>query len=1436
MRRLTGWIGIFLLSTILMAQPPETVSMLRDAFPVSQLKPGMKGYGLSVFKGTQIERFEVEVVGVLENANFGRPLVLIKMRGGPITGRQANIIAGMSGSPVFINGKILGAVAYGFAFPREPHGLVTPLEDMLTTFDPRLNVRQRASLTTPRVVRRPIRLAGRLYAGVHIGLQPPAAPNLAWARPLMTPLMVSGLSPRGLERLRKKLEPYGLMPVMAPGGAGKPIKVRFEPGAAFGAALATGDLDFTAIGTLTYRKGDYVLAFGHPFFGAGETEMPITAAEIIDVFPSYLASFKLGNRAQTLGTVYHDGAFAVAGQLRRNARMMPVRMRITNAQTGVTRTYRCELFRNALFTPLLVETAALEFIWRVYFAMGDATATVRWTLKTQPYGEIRYENRLFSDMAVEGAALQDLSYVLGLLQGAPDRKVELEGLEMEVVIQPGRHTAFIERLTTDKGAYRPGETVRATAWVRPANAPSALTPYPFTFRIPYDATPGRYTLQVASGGEGAGVPAGLPMGLVRVLMGGGGGGTPTTEQMLREFQRRERNHQLVATLSMQVMGATVQGEPLYQMPPLMREILTSPRASGIQPEPDQMKQVQSTDWVLQGSQMLFLTVLPPEDSEGVPFGAPSLSPGMVLPSPMPAEQPGESEGFETVVSLEPGISELPETAEVSERFATELPTMPGQPPSEAQRKRETPVSRAPKRWALTDFRTLSRGKMEGVAVTTDGILQPAPRPQLLARLELDYIWCLARDARGNLYAGGGAPARLVVVNPDGTTQRMLNLPGLMATAATVAPDNTLHIGVSPEGTIHRLKNGNLELLTRTGARYINALLMTEDRLYIATGVPARLLVWDGSTLRELLRSDEAHFTALARDAAGNLYVGTSERGIVYRLSPFGLANVVADLREPTVSALGCDGQGNLYIGTMPAGNLYRLSPDGVLKPLHPQGRLSIRAMLVQGDTLYALTADSLYSMRCGSTHEPLTLLLRQPLELVCAAGSTPLTLASAYEAQLWNLLEGEAPAEPKSRLEGEAPAEPKGGVYLSPVLDAGQLARWGVIRWNALVPDGAQVEIQTRSGNTREPDASWSAWSAPYTNPEGSPILSPPARFLQVRVRLSGKPAPEVRSLALTYLPANRPPEVQLTSPKPYAVWSDKQTIRWTARDPDGDALRFEVQISSDGGKSWQKLKDTVRAPSDQPDLPDLSDPAKMMQQLQQALESSPDIPAEVRAQIEQQAPELIRQMQAAMKQLPAAALPTPSAPAPTEPTPPVAPRQMEWDTTKTPDGIYLLRLKASDQPASPADYAEVYTPPVPVVICNTPPALSVRQDRLKVNDDRTVELSGYALQVFRSPQSDRSNQSDKSDSAPKHTPRNSVPIVGVQYRIDKGEWLSAEPLNGLFDSAFEIFRLKTEPLEPGEHTLTIKAFNAAGKSIEQELKFKIPAEPKEKRDASSPK
>ncbi|MDW8106095.1 MAG: SpoIVB peptidase S55 domain-containing protein [Armatimonadota bacterium] len=1412
--RLLWKLALVCLSGIALAQPelPDVRAMMRDVFPVARVKPGMRGYGLTVFKGTNIERFEVEVVGVLENANFGRPLVMIRMKGGPITERNAMVIAGMSGSPIFIEGKILGAIAYGFSFPREPVALVTPLEDMLTNIHPKAAT-QMADLRQPRIINQPVQIGGKRYAGVYIGHEQPSAPNVAWARPLMTPLMVSGLSGRAMKLLKERLEPYGLMPVVAPGGnTNRVVNTQFEPGAAVGAPLATGDIDLTAIGTLTYRKGDYVLAFGHPFIGLGKMEVPMTAAEIIDVFSSYARSFKLGNRAQTLGAMYYDGAFAIAGRMGQQARMMPIRMRVVNTETGIQREFRCEVMRHPFFVDLLMLIAAIEFVDRVHFGVGDATAAIRWRLATRPFGEIRFENRVATSDFIADAAISDLLTVLFILRDAPEQQVELESLEMEVVIQPGRGTALIESVQLDKSVYRPGERVEATVRVRPADGTPAQT-YTLSMRLPADAFPGRYILQVSAPAGGIGTGFFAPF--LFLLGEGGGTSTPDTAQRLREFLRRERNNQLVATLNLPFPTLSVEGTPLEQLPPLMRSVLQGQRLSRVQLTADRIKQVIDTPYVLQGVQTVTITVLPPEAGRG--------------PFPTPFVQVGFGEdGAATHDDEAPHSPPTPEGIEFpapevhAEGGAPSALPMPEVPPEAAQAKRERPVSRAVRLWQPSGFEALRRGKLEGVALHADGTLRLGVAPTSEQRMPLEYVWSAALGNDGALFLGGGVRGQVVRLASEPTVVAA-GLPGVFATALTYADDGTLYVGLSPEGAIARVREGKSEVVLRLEARYVNALAWRNGTLYIATGVPAMVLAWDGNALRPLLTSDEAHFCALAVGSDGVVYAGTSERGIVYRIMPTGASTPIADLREPSVIALATDAQGNLYIAGTPSGGLYRWTVESGLQPVQPPLRRSWRSLLRHENTLYALTENEVYMLNLAEAgSKPVLLFRKDSVQFVSASiGAGKLYLVSA-DGRVLTL---------NQHTEG---------IYLSPVLDAGAPARWGTIRWSATVPSNTEVIVQTRSGNTREPDATWSDWTTSYPNPEGSQILSPTAQYLQVRVILKGNAefSPVVHQLSVSYLPANRPPEVQLVGIKPYAALSGKQVVRWRGRDPDGDTLRFEVQLSRDGGQTWQPLKDGKSSPSDKlPQGLPLPAPADGVQITK--LDISEAVPPEVREQMRQQLQQMVQQgIQATQTSAPS----TPSEPsAPEEAQPPTpAQNQQPWDTTQTPDGVYLVRVMATDQPASPTDYAVAYSPVVPVVVCNTPPVLLVNERNLRVDEKGVVELTGFVLQYFSEAarNSQTSAEQASEEGAPqsnnkRRMPQHSIPIVGVQYKVGNGEWLSAEPLDGVFDSAFEAFRVRTEALPAGAHTLTIKAFNAAGGSTETQQKVKVERKPSENRPQS---
>lgn len=1378
---------------------PDVRPMLRDVFPVSQLKPGMRGYGLTVFKGTQIERFEVEVVGVLENALYGYPLVVIMMHGGPITERGAMVIAGMSGSPIFIEGKIVGALAYGFGFPKEPIALVTPLEAMLTNLHPRAES-QIAALRGGHLIRKPVRLAGVRYAGVYIGHEPPTTPNVAWARPLMTPIMVSGVSPRTMKYLEAIFKPYGLTPLMAPGGStAKQVPVRFEPGAAVGTPLATGDIDLTAIGTLTYRRGDYVLAFGHPFLGLGAVQMPMHAAEIVDVFSSYLSSFKLGNRAQPLGAIYYDGAFAVAGRMGQRAPMIPMHARISHPARALQREFHCEVFNHPMFTSPIALIAATEFLERVHFDMGEASATVRWRLQTRPFGEISYENRVATRDSLAFAALGDLNYVLNLLLNAREQKYALERIDLEIEVHAGKGAAVIDSLQVDRFTYRPGERIEATVQVRTRDG--SVDTYRTHLRLPADMMPGRYMLQVSAGGGGVPTSA---SGLLALLLGEGMlGSGGDTESQLRAFLNRERNHQMVITLNLPFPTISVGGVPLLQPPPPLRSVFLSPRVSQAQQTPDRIKQVVDTPHVLEGAQSVMITVLPADTGTG-------RSPIAQFASlPFAEEQEVQTETDASEVSLPQGgetvVSEYPSSLQgesPSPLPATEVGTRPD----------TRTVSRAARQWQPNRFEQLRRGSLEGAGLGMDGTICPSVVPRTLPSAPMGFVWSIESDGTGGLLLGGGdSRARIVAISGESSGQTYPTLPGAFVTALARHEDDTLYAGLSPEGVLCRVKPDGYEIVARLDAHYVNALRWHAGVLYIATGAPAQILAWDGTTLRQLLTTDETHFSALAIGADGTVYAGTSERGMVYRIEPAGAIRPVATLSEPSVVALTADAQGNLYIASAPSGQIYRWTPTGGLTPLRSDLKREWRALILHEDHLYALTPDEVYQIPLGAdTVQPALIFRQQGLQLIGGVVGKRLLLASV-----------------DGRLHALEPADE--GVYLSPVLDAGAPARWGALRWSASLPDGAQLVLQTRSGNTPEPDARWSPWTTAYENAEGSTILSPPAQYLQVRVQLKG--GATLHRFSVSYMPQNRPPTVELLGITPYQAVSDKHTLRWRGHDPDNDTLCYEVQIARDGSTEWEPLKNGQKIQASgtfTPDAPSHID-----------ISATEDIPEDLREQLRQEMsqiqaqlnPNLVKQLSTNIK-MEFTEISSEDA-AESEGTPsraerPDAKTQFVWDTTKMPDGVYLLRVMATDEPASPTDCATVYSPAVPIVVCNTPPVVSVRERDIKVSAEGIVELSGIALQYFeeRASASAENKGESGANARNRRILRQSAPIVGVQYQIGEGDWFSAEPLDGMFDSAFEPFRIRTKPLPAGEHTLRLKVFNGAGKSAVVEQKVSVPLQP----------
>lgn len=444
--------------------------------PVSEVRAGMRGYGKTVFKGDTIERFEIEVLDVMRN-NFPRQDQILIRCYGPVC-EKANVIAGMSGSPIYIDDKVIGALAYAWGFEKEAIAGVTPIEVMLA--DARLP--------------REIAEGGGAGGDCPSSLSAEAATQGAWAgktgtpglyHPIETPLLVSGLPGRSLAHLQDFLAPYGIVPMQGASGTGVPGAPRpgpapFLPGAAIGVQLIRGDLDATAIGTVSYVEGDTIVAFGHPFFNGGEHTLPMMTAWIHGVLPSLSRSFKFGSPAHEVGALVRDCNTSIVGVLGRRAPMIPVTVTIRNERTGRRETYSFEVLRHRQLSAGLLASVVDGAMEVTESAMGDATIGYRVKAEFEKYGAVEMEDTYGASGTPTGRILSDL---FGLMS-SPFEEVPLLGLTVEATVQHESRRASITTAWLACDEAKPGETVQILVKVRPAHQPETVQR--LCFAVPAD--------------------------------------------------------------------------------------------------------------------------------------------------------------------------------------------------------------------------------------------------------------------------------------------------------------------------------------------------------------------------------------------------------------------------------------------------------------------------------------------------------------------------------------------------------------------------------------------------------------------------------------------------------------------------------------------------------------------------------------------------------------------------------------------------------------------------------------------------------------------------------------------------------------------------------------------------------------------------------------
>ena len=558
---------------------------------VEEVRPGMKGVAYTVFQGTQPEPMEVEILGVLRNVNGPRTsTVLARLRGEKA--EYTGVVAGMSGSPVYIDGRLLGAIAFRIgSFSKEAIAGITPITEMLeiNEFDHSLPTGLPGSMIKP--------------AGAQKTSSPGAAGLQNYAQmlqPIEAPFVFSGLTETAVKAFADKFAAAGIVPVMGVGGAGpdkQPEPV--VPGSAVSAILARGDIEAAATCTVTYIDSEHLLACGHPLLQYGLIDLPMTKATVVATLSSPLNSFKIINTTEPIGAFVQDRHAGILGRFNREPGMIPVTLSLNGG--AKRQEYHFEVLNNAKLTPLMMMVTVFNALQGMNIYGEDTTYMMKGSIQVKGYPTVSLAD-LYSTGENAPAPLAvalSLGDHFGRIFDNPLEEAKISGVSLEFNLEKDRRTAVIESVRTDLNEVRPGDEINVEAVLRPYRGERIVR---------------RMRVRV---------PASAPRGLLRVLVSD----ADTLERMRRlspvvsqkldlnstiELLNKEhRNDYLYVALLEANPQATVQDKVMPAMPLSVINVMEGMRATQemvVFGESAVSESSAQVGYVVHGSQVLNLTV------------------------------------------------------------------------------------------------------------------------------------------------------------------------------------------------------------------------------------------------------------------------------------------------------------------------------------------------------------------------------------------------------------------------------------------------------------------------------------------------------------------------------------------------------------------------------------------------------------------------------------------------------------------------------------------------------------------------------------------------------------------------------------------------------------------------------------------------------------
>lgn len=547
--------------------------------PLTEVREGMRGTARTVFRGSTSEEFNVEILGVVPGGIGPRQDLIVGRISGGGADRTA-VFAGMSGSPVYVDGRLVGAISYSFPFSKEPICGITPIEQMISIFERKQPARaasepravsfaELASTTWKPNLPKQAAYSGALLAGAAENSAMMAVAGQSF-QPIATPMTFTGFSQDTLNLFAPQLIQAGLLPVSAVGGAARitPLKKADETtlrgGDSVSMQLTRGDYSLAASGTVTFRDGDKIYAFGHPFLSLGSSDLPMSESHVVTVIPSVNNSFKLAVPDAMVGSMTQDRATGVYGHLGQAPKMIPVKLNVVTSR-GQTETLNYEVARDEFLTPLLLNMTVYNALVSQERGLGESMVELRGEIRVKGNQPIIIQRRFAGGFANQYTAMSVATPVTALIKSGFEG-MEISEISMDIVSSDGSRTAALERIALDRTRVKAGETLEVHAFARTDSGKIFVQKIPVL--IPADTPSGMISITVGDGTaiqQNAAIQQFVPK---------------TLGELIKTINDVKQPDRLYAQLSRTTSGAIIGASELTNLPPSVLATLNNDRVAG----------------------------------------------------------------------------------------------------------------------------------------------------------------------------------------------------------------------------------------------------------------------------------------------------------------------------------------------------------------------------------------------------------------------------------------------------------------------------------------------------------------------------------------------------------------------------------------------------------------------------------------------------------------------------------------------------------------------------------------------------------------------------------------------------------------------------------------------------------------------------------------